>query len=437
MVFVFILLIIFGLALALALRQWFLSARFSSYSTQNALKKTSHYLLVEEWQKAEKELYPLIVRGKGGKEASLLHVHVLRGTNRLVEALTKCREAKKLYPDELLLSMEEGKILLDLGRPKESLLALQPCHSLIRSESDHLVFAKAHHLAGEPKKAFELLSPWLEESKNGPLLMLAGDILYTLKKFQEAIALYTKASQFEINLHQLSLQLAHAYRRLGNLGAAESIFQKMIRSDPGDVEATLGLGLCLQERGYFLKATLIYQASPAWEGQDPRLLFQAGYSAIFSKKYSFAEQAFSSLLAKHPPTEEALAYLGYSLEKQKNWQAAEQVYLKLIHSFPSSFRGYRALAWLFGVGLSQTLSPQQGLSLAHRALKLKEDPMSLEILSACLARVGEFEKAYHIQALLSESDTHSEARTRRQQALRTLRKRTPLEDFHVFHSLVA
>ena len=41
--------------------------------------------------------------------------------------------------------------------------------------------------------------------------------------------------------------------------------------------------------------------------------------------------------------------------------------LKLIRLFPNDYQGYRALAWMFGVGLSQTVSQTQGLNYAHIA----------------------------------------------------------------------
>lgn len=61
----------------------------------------------------------------------------------------------------------------------------------------------------------------------------------------------------------------------------------------------------------------------------------------------------------------------------------------------------------------------------------------MEILSACAARTGEFDKAYQIQLSLAKQDNDAASRTRRQQALRTLRKRLPLHDLHVIRSLVA
>ncbi|HEY4831349.1 MAG TPA: hypothetical protein VIH61_02195, partial [Waddliaceae bacterium] len=171
--------------------------------------------------------------------------------------------------------------------------------------------------------------------------------------------------------------------------------------------------------------------------KDLRLLHQAGFAALRSKKYRAAETYFFEVMQQQEPDPQTLAYYGFSLENQKKWQEAEQTYLKLIQVFPAYPQGYRALAWMFGVGLSQTVSHEQGINYAHRALKLKNDTVSWEILSACAARTGAFDKAYQIQLTLAKQDADTQTRARRQQALRTLRKKMPLGNHHVLRSLVA
>lgn len=416
---------------------WIRAPRFSSRSIQKTLKIISQAISLSDWIRAEKELFPLIEAGKGGKECLLYYLQVLRGTNRLEEAYSLVIQAARNFPEDLLFRLEEGHILLQMKRAQEALQAFQVCSPILRGETDYCLLASAFYQAGNHQKCLELLEPWLQSTQNGEILQLAGDVLMEQKQFKEAIELYIRAHTLGHQTHHLCVQLGHAFRRLGNLAESERLFKELLEKDPNDLLATLGLGACLQEREHYQKALLIYQSNSAWAMHDPRLMKEAGICALKSHQFNFAEKYFYTVLQKEEPSPSLLSYYGYSLEGQKKWQDAEQTYLKLIQLFPSSPYGFRALAWLFGVGLSTTLSNEQGLHFAYAALKLKNDLVSMEILSACQARAGYFTKAYQIQELLSRHDQDPAARLRRQEALRKLRNNLPLDGHHVTHAHVA
>lgn len=435
--FVITLLLTLTAVLFLSVRDWISTREHSARSVRNKLKAVSQQISLQEWDKAQKELLPLIEKKQGGKEAALFEIQILRGTDHLQEALQKVSFSVREYPEELFFRLEEANILLDLDRASEALDAFRVCSPILREESDFLALGTALLRAGFSKQCLDLLKPWLQKSKNGQLSLLYAEALYSIKQFQEAIQYYNSALALGEKSHQVFLQLGHAYRRLGNLAKSEEIFRKLIEKDNGDIAATLGLGLCLQERGHFHKALLIYQSGLAWEKKDQDILYQSGLCALRTKKFSFAEFCFKELIQSQVNNPKFLAYYGLSLENQKKWQEAEQTYIRLIHLFPSYIPGYRALGWLFGVGLSKTLSPEEGLNFAHRAVKFKSDPISWEILSAAYARVGAFEKAYPIQLELAKKDKDPATRARRQQVLRNLRKRAPLEESHVLKALVA
>ena len=425
-----------GIITLIALRDWSFSARRSSKSIQKSLKRISQFITLKKWDIALKELKPLIENSRGGKEAALFEIQILHGTGQLEEALSKIQEVTSRYPEELLFHLEEGLILQKQGKPQEALIAFQACSAILRNESDLLAYARALLESHYPQECLDVLTPYLEKSENGQLLALAADAFYELKNFPDAIHLYNQALSLRCVSHRSFNQLGHSYRRLGNLAAAEKIFRSLLDKDPADLEALLGIGACLQERGQHTKAFLIYQAGLSWN-RDLRLLHKAAYTALRTQRYRKAEEYFFEIMDAQELDSETMAYYGLCLESQKKWQEAEQNYLKLIEFFPTCHHGYRALAWLFGVGLSQTVSQTQGLHFAHRALKLQNDPISWEILSACAARSGAFDKAYQIQLSLAKHDKDPDTRNRRQQALRTLRKGMPLHDQHVVRSLVA
>ncbi len=324
-----------GLVLFLTFRDWLLQPRLSSKSIQKILNATSQHISLGEWESAKKKLSPLIENGKGAEQALFLHLQILRGTHYLQQALKIATEAARRYPEELLFRLEEGKILLKLGRGKEALAAFNVCSPIMRGESDGFALASALFQSGYPSQCLELIKPWLQTTQNGELLTLAADAFAEKKQFREAIDHYYKAMDRGFKTYQMLLQLGHAFRRLGNLAQSEKIFHKLLEKDSNDIPATLGLGACLQERGHYNKALLIYQSGKAWETRDSLILKQAAICALHAKKYHFAEHYLLEVIGQEEPHPQTLVYYGYSLESQRKWQEVEQVYLRIIQLFPS------------------------------------------------------------------------------------------------------
>ncbi len=436
--------LILGIIILISLRDWAHYARRSNKSIQKSLKKASQRISLQDWEGASKELIPLLESSKGGKEAALCEIQLLKGQGMTEEALLKTHAAALTYPEELSFRLEEGVLLAELGLYQEAVEAFKASSSILRTEAEVIAFAEAALKTGNPHLCLDLLQPYLEptgsgkaeHTRSGKAMALAADAFYELKEFSHAIQGYLHALRAGHASHHTFLHLGHSYRRHGNLAEAEKIFRELNDKDPADIDAVLGIGSCLQERGQYTKAFLVYQTGLSWS-RDLRLLQKAAYAALRTKRYAQAESYFFEVTQRLKPDALTLAYYGLSLECQKKWSDAQQIYHKLVEFFPDSHHGYRALAWMFGVGMSQNLTPDQGLHFAQKALQLQNDSTSWEILSACIARTGEFEKAYQIQLSLAKQDRDHTTRNRRQQVLRTLRKKEPLQDQQVLRSLVA
>lgn len=425
------------LLIYISIHHWIRNHRLTSRTIQKRLKAVSQLLTMEQWSDAQNALLPLLHHAKGGAKAHLYYAQALRGSHALDQALHAITHASRLYPEELLLRLEEGKILLELERPEEALKTFKVCNPILHTESDNITLGIALLRGGFAQQCWEHLEKQLDKTKNSELIALAAETLYILKRYAEAIHLFEYGIELGGHNHRILAQLAHAYRRLGNLAQAEQLYRSLLEKDPGDVEATIGLGRCMEERGEFQKAFFLYQSNHAWEKKDRRLIKQAAVAALHIRKYAYAERYFYELIRRKESSPTLLSYYGYSLERQKKWSQAEQIYLRLIKDYPSKPNGYRGIAWLFGVGLTTSVSEEQGVNFAHIALKLVGDTTSWEILSAAEARVGNFERAYQIQEGLLEKEGDRVIRQRRQEALRCLRKNHPLNDHHVGCSLVA
>ena len=435
--FIAIVLIIVSFIGFLTFRDWIHYHRVSEKDATKLLLRVSKLIALEEWQQAKREITPLLIRALGGKETLLSHIQILRGTKAYEKALQAARKGYQDHPEELFFRVEEGKTLLEMGRAKEALGALQSAETVLRKESDLLDLAVAYLRGGFPETAWKLTEPLLSIHSSGIVDATAGECQLELKHYTLALKHYEKAMAKGWNTHLLQTQLGHAHRHLGNFKMAEHIYRQILEKDSSDVAATLGLGACMQERGFYQKALLIYQSGAAWEKKDPRLLRQAAFMALYSHRYGFAEEYFSEVIKLEGDTPELLSYYGYSLEQQEKWKEAEETYCRQATLFPEDPHAYRALAWLFGVGLTMTLSNDEGMRLANKTVALHPDPLSYEILSACQARVGNFEAAHEIQEYLATKDVSPAEKTRRQHLLKTLRKNLPLDTQHILRRMVA
>lgn len=406
-------------------------------STAKLLKKAESLLALKQWEPAEKILRLLYENGMQGKTLTLLFAKLYRETHRLEEAERWILFGIRKEPQDLTLRLEEGKVFLGLKQWEKAAVAFKASCSHFRIEEDYCNYATALFHLGRFEEAWLLLAPLIETSSDPEFFSLAADTLFQLKNYTEAIKLYHLAIQKGDKSHHLILQLGMAYKKSGAREEAEALFNQLLTKDSDDLEAILGLGACLQERACYGKALEIYQSCASWENKDPALMYQSGICALHTKQFPFAQICFQQILKQAPPSLEVLLSLGICLESQEKWEEAEEIYLKIIQIFPLDPHGYLLIAWLFGVGYTRTLPVTQGIEYAYKALELRPDLISWDILSAALARAGDFEQAFQIQEYLFATSQRKAEKSHRQALMRQLRSKAPLTDQHLLRHQVA
>ena len=73
----------------------------------------------------------------------------------------------------------------------------------------------------------------------------------------------------------------------------------------------------------------------------------------------------------------------------------------------------------------------------QQALEMRADGAAWDLLSACEARAGNYDRAHDIQQKLSSDSPDRDTQQRRQLAMAALRRRQPLNTSHVGRALVA
>lgn len=393
-------------------------------------------ITVGHFDQAVKDLCSVLKRDRTST-SFLLYAEIMSGLGDHSKALELLEEAEKKEPHELRISYEKGRVYLAMEELDLAIECFERAKESLRKDEEVLEYCTALYLSGYLSEAWDLIEGRVLESSNGRLLALAGDCQFYWGNYRLATGFYQQSQHYGwMNQRTLS-RTGHSLSSTGNFLEAERYFREVLKYSPSDVFATLGLGMCFEQQGLYKRALAIYQGGEAWELGDPHILRQAGICAVHTGKPDYASLYLSEAIRKGERSPQTFAFLGHSLESQRKWAEAEAVYFQLLEFFPDHVAGYRALSWLYGVGLSSTVSQSEGLALARKAVSLLPDATSWELLSACEARSGNFGRAQHIQEHLCAHATDKGTRLRLREALRTLRKGQPLDEQQVCRALVA
>jgi len=365
-----------------------------------------------------------------------LKIRLARSSRRYDEALEAVEEARRHLPGQLVISLEEGRTLMEMGRPAQASRALRHAYPLLRDEADRLLLAQALHQTGAREEAWKMVEPMLEEG-SGHVHALAGDCLFAEKRYSQALTHFESAFEQDVDNLQLLARIGHCLIRVGDLSGAEAKLRQILEVDSGHLFATLSLGCCLEEQERYQEALDVYQGGAAWDLSDFRILRQAGVCAFHLGHFAYAESYLQRAFDLGATQRKTLAFLAYSLECQEKWAEAEEVFRTLIGQNPDYVVGYRGLAWLYGVGLSTSVSMEEGLEHARKSVEILPDSASWEVLSAAEARAGNFSQAHYIQECLSTQSSDLDNRRKRQRAMRSLRQGVPLNEELVERALVA
>ena len=159
--------------------------------------------------------------------------------------------------------------------------------------------------------------------------------------------------------------VAEGYAELtaGNLESSQKLYSQMLRSEPGNIDAQLGLAAIAMQQGNSNQATKHYLAVLQ---RDPRNTYaQAGMIAIVGgADPQSAETRVKQLIARDPS-----AYLYYTLGNiyvdQNRWADAQQAYFQAHHLQPDN----PDYAYNLAVALEHIGQPKAALEFYRRAVQ--------------------------------------------------------------------
>ncbi|WP_348663308.1 tetratricopeptide repeat protein [Chlamydia vaughanii] len=421
-----------SLTIALVFKVYCCVSQFRRYAAQ-VIREVHLSMELKEWAAAEQKLLPILKKRSYRRQCLFDYMRILRAMNRF-------DEVEKLLAEARALNLRGPQFFLEIaykayrhGAYKESCQAFSLIAHEIFEEQDAAKYASALVHLGHINAACGVIEPWISPLSHQETYITVGDIYFISKRYQDAIEFYNRAYALGPCPLEVIYNLAHSSRICGNYLEAGKLFRKLLAEANYREEALFNIGLCEQKQGRSRKALLIYQSSDLWTRGDALLMKHAALAAMEQRDYRLAEYCWGIAFQCCTYAEDWQCGLSYGLSLccLKKYADAEKMYLKVIQKFPDCPTACKALAWLSGVGYASVVTAAAGLEYAKKALQLNHSLETLELLSACEARSGNFDAAYEIQAFLANQDLSLKQKKRRAQIMRNLRQKLPLNHQHV------
>ena len=174
----------------------------------------------------------------------------------------------------------------------------------------------------------------------------------------------------------------------GNLDAAQRLYNQMLRSDPGSIDALLGLAAIATQQGNTDEATRRYLK--VLEVEPRNALAQAGLIGMLGRADpQSSETRVKQLIAREPAAAYLHFALGITYVDQKRWPDAQQSFFQA-HQLQPDNPDY---AYNLAVALEHIGQPKAALDFYRRAVQSATGRARVNFSTvAAEARIGKLEK---------------------------------------------
>lgn len=219
---------------------------------------------------------------------------------------------------------------------------------------------------------------------------LLGDVLVDLKKYELANAAYAGVAATSPLLTNAQLNIAINLQRLEKTDDAINMLEKLLKTDPANLDALTTLGNVYRVSEKYDKAVGAYDGAIATlspPGKDNwRVFYHRGIAYHQLEKWDKAEPDFRKALELSPEEPMVLNYLGYSMiERKVNLNEALGMVKKAVELKPNDGMIVDSLGWAY----YQLGDYEQALTEVERAVELiPSDPIIAEHLGDVYWKVG-------------------------------------------------
>jgi tetratricopeptide (TPR) repeat protein len=228
------------------------------------------------------------------------------------------------------------------------------------------------------------------QPKHALALLSLADMYENLKKPPFAIKFYERVPQNSVLRRNAEIQLAVNYDATERTDEAKALLNKLIITNPADLEAIMALGNILRARKSFDQCANVYgQGIDTIEHAEKAhwlIYYFRGICLERSKQWEKAEPDFKKALELYPEQPHVLNYLGYSwVDKGINLEEGTAMIRRAVEQRPDDGYIVDSLGWAyFRVG-----NFDEAVKNLERAVELKpEDPTINDHLGDAYWRVG-------------------------------------------------
>lgn len=274
--------------------------------------------------------------------------------------------------------------------PVQTQLSVEPFDSQIAGHAagdPAVVIALRLRLQGMPQEALDVLST---VNQDADALLLKGQILFEMERFEEATASYGELAKQQPDHPFAAFNRGICLARLADWKMATESLQRAVELDPDLSKAWYALGACLLNQGLTSDARACFSRSLMITSAYAPALFGLATTLHLEGKYSEALSIYERMLEMQPKREELLSNaLAAAIELQDSTKiTAFATRLHDVHPESSS-----ALAALFSVAADKGNFDEAAdwcTQLAHADTQSFDDHYNLAI---CYQRVGRYENA--------------------------------------------
>ncbi|GHB32851.1 hypothetical protein GCM10007094_22250 [Pseudovibrio japonicus] len=283
---------------------------------------------------------------RGALRNALSYTRMLAASGRQQEALDIIAEYEQLIPGHPLLvtlreKIESGQVIERVAKtPAEGLAeALHGLGIAVSKEGEEL---SANYLQ---------LAIYLNPNNDSALIGLAS-LFEQLGDNERAIKYLSAVSDNSPMKRETEIQIALHYNILDNLEEARAHLEKLVESDPTDLEAITSLGNVLRGHSLFKEAESSYNQGLGTineiQANHWTLLYFRGITRERQDKWEAAEADFREALTLKPEQPMILNYLGYSLvDRGLKLDEAQKMIERAVRLRPTDGYIVDSLGWVY------------------------------------------------------------------------------------------
>lgn len=226
-------------------------------------------------------------------------------------------------------------------------------------------------------------------------LFSLADLYETLKKPELAIEAYSRIAANSPLKRNAEIQLAADLDQIDRSAEARQHLETLLQSDPGDIDAVIGLGNLLRGRKQFGDAVTVYSRGierlKAPERRNWLIYYFRGICYERIKDWPKAEADFKKALELYPDQPHVLNYLGYSwIDQGIHLDTAMEMIRRAVQLRPDDGYIVDSLGWAhYRLGRYD-----DAVAELERAIELKpDDPVINDHLGDAYWQVGRHREA--------------------------------------------